>query len=467
MVSGKRTALKKKYWIPGLIGGIVLLLVLIGYLVTAIYFNSHFYAGTMIYGIDCSRATAEEAKEMISDQLSTYVLQIQEKDGTTEEITASDIDLVFVDDNTIDQMLKEQRSYIWPFMTWNRHTELDSVAFAYGSARAEEALQALDCMNEDLVTPPEDAYILATEDGFVIVSEVMGDELDYGSTLEAVTDALENGETTLSLEKKDCYLKPEIYSDDKLLNANLKELNELTRAYIILNFGDRDEIISPTVMQGWITMTMDGTYVIDELAVADYVDYLAYTYDTYGKMRQFDTTLGTTVTVENVEYGWEIEPEDTLIELLQAIDEGYEGPMDPIYSHTAMSRNANDIGDTYIEICISAQNMWVYKDGELIVDTPVVTGNPNNDNGTPSNGVWEIYSKQRDVTLVGEGYTAPVDYWMPFNGGVGIHDLQSRYEYGGDIYLYNGSHGCVNTPYDAVVTIFDSIDVGTAVVVYD
>ncbi len=467
MVLLKDKLQKKKYWVLILVGGILLLIILIGYIAAAVYFNSHFYAGTMIYGIDCSLATADEAKEMISDQLSTYVLQIQEKDGKTEEITAADIDLVFVDDNTIDEMLKEQRSYIWPVKTWNRHSELTTIAFAYGSARAEEALQGLDCMNEDLVTPPADAYILATEDGFVIVSEVMGDELDYDRTLSVVTDALENGDTTVSLEKTDCYLKPEVYSDDKLLNSNLKELNELTRAYIILNFGDRDEIISPTVMEGWLELTMDGTYVIDEMAVADYVEYLAYTYDTYGKMRQFDTTLGTTVTVENVDYGWEIEQQDTLIELLQAVEDGYEGPMDPVYTHTAMSRNENDIGDTYIEICISAQNMWCYKDGECIVDTPVVTGNPNNGHGTPSNGVWEIYSKQRNVTLVGEGYTAPVDYWMPFNGGVGIHDLQSRYAFGGDIYLYNGSHGCVNTPYDAVVTIFDSIDVGTPVIVYD
>ncbi len=458
---------KKKYWLPALAGAILVLILIIGYIWAAVFFGSHFYAGTEIFGIDCSWKTAEEAKELIRDQLSTYVLQIEERDGRTEEITAADIDLVFVDDNSIDQMLKSQRSYIWPVMSWNYHTELTSVAFAYGSARAEQVVQSLDCMNGDLVTLPSDAYILATEDGFVIVDEVEGDELNYARTLEAVTAALDSGETVLSLEEENCYIAPDVYSDDELLNANVRELNDLTQAYIILNFGDRDEIISPTVMQNWITMTMDGTYVFDELAVADYVEYLADTYDTFGKMRQFETSLGTTVTVENIEYGWEIEQHDTLIELLNALEEGYEGPMDPIYSHTAASRNADDIGGTYVEICISAQEMWCYEDGVCVVDTPVVTGNPNNDNGTPSNGVWEIYSKERNVTLVGEGYTAPVDYWMPFNGNVGIHDLSTRYEYGGDIYLYNGSHGCVNTPYDAVVKIFETVYVGTPVIVYD
>ncbi len=467
MTFGHMKLHKRNRWIIGIAAGILLLLIVIAYIVAAVYFNSHFYAGTRIYGIDCSLATADEAKEMIRDQLSTYVLRIQERGGKTEELTAADIDLVFVDDGIVDEMLKEQKSYIWPVKTLQKSSELTSIAFAYSSGRAEEALKSLDCMNEEIVVPPEDAYILATEDGFVIVSEVEGDELDYDKTLELVTEALESGDTSINLEKSDCYLAPNVYSDDKLLQENAKDLNDLTQAYIIYNFGDRDEIVSPKVMQGWITTTMDGEYVIDELAVADYVEYLAYTYDTYGKMRQFETSLGTTVTVENVDYGWETEQQDTLVALLNAIEEGYEGPMDPVYTHTAMSRNENDIGDTYVEICISAQEMWCYEDGVCIVDTPVVTGNPNKDNGTPSNGVWYIYSKQRNVTLKGEGYAAPVDFWMPFNGNIGIHDLQTRYYFGGDIYLSNGSHGCVNTPYDAVETIFDAVLVGTPVIVYD
>ncbi len=458
---------KRYFWIIGLVAGIVFLVILVGYIAAAVYFSSHFYAGTTIFGVDCSLSTAEEAKEMISEQLSTYVLQIQERDGKAEEITAADIDLVFMDDNTIDEMVKEQRSYLWPLMSMNDHSSLTTIAFAYSPGRAEEALRSLDCMNEDLVVKPENAYILATEDGFVIVSEVTGNELDFDKTLAVVTKALEAGDTTVSLEKEDCYLAPTVYADDKLLNANVKELNELTQAYIIYNFGDREEIISPTVMQDWVKLTMDGNYVIDEMAVADYVSDLADAYDTYGKTRQFETAYGTTVTVENVNYGWEIEQNDTLIQLLSAVQEGYHGELDPVYTHTAMSRDTNDLGGTYVEICISEQEMFCYEDGECIVDTPIVTGNPNNDNGTPSNGVWQIYSKQRSVTLVGEDYNAPVDYWLPFNGNVGIHDLKSRSSFGGDIYLYNGSHGCINTPYDAVVTIFDTVSVGTAVVVYD
>ena len=60
-----------------------------------------------------------------------------------------------------------------------------------------------------------------------------------------------------------------------------------------------------------------------------------------------------------------------------------------------------------------------------------------------------------------------VHYWMPFNGGVGIHDLASRgNNFGGDIYMTNGSHGCINTPLDAAKKIFDTVSVGTPVIVY-
>ena len=64
--------------------------------------------------------------------------------------------------------------------------------------------------------------------------------------------------------------------------------------------------------------------------------------------------------------------------------------MEPEYLYTAKSRDTNDIGDTYVEICISQQRMWCYQYGTCIVDTPVVTGNPNKGNATPSGGVWAI-----------------------------------------------------------------------------
>ena len=75
--------------------------------------------------------------------------------------------------------------------------------------------------------------------------------------------------------------------------------------------------------------------------------------------------------------------------------------------------------------------------------------------------------KMTEYVLRGEGYEAPVDFWMPFNGDIGVHDMQNRYHFGGSIYLSNGSHGCVNTPYDAARQIYSIVSIGTPVIVYE
>ncbi len=437
------------------------------YTAAAVYFSFHFYEGTMIYGIDCSQMTAEEAKLEAADKLGDYVLQIRERENRTEQITAAQIGLTFVDNNSIDRMMKAQRSYIWPVMILMEKSQLASVAFSYDRDRAKEALESLDCMDELLSVAPQDAYIAPTDTGFEVVDEVMGTTLDPEKTLDAVLAALDRGEESISLEEKECYVNPEIYHDNEELVKDTTAMSELARASIIYDFGDRQEIVNASVIEDWIVELADGSFVIDDMCVTQFVEEMAAKYDTFGLTREFYTSLGTTVTLTGGDYGWCMDQEATIVDLLNALASGYRGTMQPEYIYTAMSRDTNDIGYTYVEICISQQRMWCYENGTCIVDTPVVTGNPNKGNATPSGGVWAIDAKKRDAILEGEGYEAPVDYWMPFNGDVGIHDLKSRAYFGGTIYLSNGSHGCVNTPYEQVKMIYNAVSIGTPVIVYE
>ena len=437
------------------------------YTAAAVYFSFHFYEGTMIYGIDCSQMTAEEAKLEAADKLGDYVLQIRERENRTEQITAAQIGLTFVDNNSIDRMMKAQRSYIWPVMILMEKSQLASVAFSYDRDRAKETLESLDCMDELLSVAPQDAYIAPTDTGFEVVDEVMGTTLDPEKTLDAVLAALDRGEESISLEEKECYVNPEIYHDNEELVKDTAAMSELARASIIYDFGDRQEIVNASVIEDWIVELADGSFVIDDMCVTQFVEEMAAKYDTFGLTREFYTSLGTTVTLTGGDYGWCMDQEATIVDLLNALASGYRGTMQPEYIYTAMSRDTNDIGYTYVEICISQQRMWCYENGTCIVDTPVVTGNPNKGNATPSGGVWAIDAKKRDAILEGEGYEAPVDYWMPFNGDVGIHDLKSRAYFGGTIYLSNGSHGCVNTPYEQVKMIYNAVSIGTPVIVYE
>ena len=109
--------------------------------------------------------------------------------------------------------------------------------------------------------------------------------------------------------------------------------------------------------------------------------------------------------------------------------------------------------------------MWFYKNGQLIVDTDVVTGNMSRGYGTPAI-VAAVKYKARNAVLRGADYETPVKYWMPFYGNYGIHDAGWRGKFGGAIYQTNGSHGCVNTPPANMKILFEQAEKGTPVVLY-
>lgn len=127
-----------------------------------------------------------------------------------------------------------------------------------------------------------------------------------------------------------------------------------------------------------------------------------------------------------------------------------------------------NIGKTYIEVSIKQQHMWFYLNGKLYCETNVVTGNDDKYHATPK-GAYKIFQRQSPTTLYGPGYITKVSYWLGFtSSGCGIHDSswRSSKEYGGTTYKGNGSHGCVNTPYNAIKKIYKKAKKGNYVVVY-
>ena len=229
------------------------------------------------------------------------------------------------------------------------------------------------------------------------------------------------------------------------------------------------------VLKSWLTQDEQGTYTVDLQQIETFISQLADMRDTYGGKRKFTTHSGEKITLSTNKYGWLVDREKSVEELTSAIAEGKQGEMELVYEKKGQGTGKDDLGNVYVEISIDQQTMWCYKDGQVVVETPVVTGNmaiPGR--ATPKNGCWPIFWKKTEYTMKGPRdengepeYTAYVHYWMPFNNGVGIHDLASRgNNFGGDIYLTNGSHGCINTPLEAAKTIFETVSVGTPVIVY-
>lgn len=138
-----------------------------------------------------------------------------------------------------------------------------------------------------------------------------------------------------------------------------------------------------------------------------------------------------------------------------------------MYKQKGISRDEDDdIGNTYVEINITRQYLWFYKDGKLVAEGDVVTGDPSKGNST-SVGVYMLNYKENGSVLNGPNYESKVSYWMPFNGNIGIHDASWRYSFGGDIYKRNGTHGCVNAPLYLAKQIFDNIEDGTPIICYE
>ena len=121
------------------------------------------------------------------------------------------------------------------------------------------------------------------------------------------------------------------------------------------------------------------------------------------------------------------------------------------------------INGTFITIDISSQKITFFKNDNILLTSSITTGKDS----TPTNiGLFKLYSKERNRYLIGEEYQNFVEYWMPFDGGIGLHDASWRSKFGGEIYKKNGSHGCVNLPPTIAEKIYDNIEIGTKILVH-
>ena len=117
----------------------------------------------------------------------------------------------------------------------------------------------------------------------------------------------------------------------------------------------------------------------------------------------------------------------------------------------------------YVLIDISDQTLKYYVKGKVKLKSNVVTGGRGC--GTPT-GRFKLHHKSRNVNLTGPGYVSHVSYWMPFIGqSYGMHDASWRPQFGGSIYKYNGSHGCVNMPRSKVSKLYKMVPNGTRVII--
>ena len=434
------------------------------FLMRANHYKKHFFPGTVMSGVDVLELTAQEATDKVARFVSDYMLTLEARDEQRYYIEGPSIGYAYVPNGEIERILAAQNAYDWmQQIKLSKEQEIE-LSTTFDAAQLEMELAGLPLMQTDQMVAPENAKIEWKDGGYQLIPEVYGTTLRFDEVLEAVTSAVTNGETMLALEEY--YVRPEIYQDDEQLVSCMNTIEAYFGTTITYTFGEEDVYeLTNEKIQSWLTVDDSYQVHVDDQKVTDFVQQLATTYNTYGDVRTFKTSLGDKIKIGGGDYGWVINKEQEKSQIYEDLSNGGKIEREPVYSQTAKKHGVKDIGSTYVEIDYTNQHMWYYKKGELVVETDIVSGNLNRSNGSPD-GVFKIVYKQRDATLVGEGYSSPVKYFMPFAYNVGIHDASWRSRFGDRIYMSSGSHGCINVPSDVAETIFNTIEVGTPVIAY-
>lgn len=444
------------------------------------HYQNYFFNGTTINGIDCSDMTAKEAETKIKEQAANYTLNVKFKDNDTKSVSGKDIDYTYAGDGSVESVLKKQNSFLW--FLGNGGKEKDSqVTMQYSQEKLDAVIDGFDeFKSADGENAPASAYITFQNNEFEIVDAVMGEGMDLTLAKQCIENALINADTEVDLEKAGVYDGTLVTADDETLNAQKDQLNELVRASITYSMPDgTTQVLDGNTMKDWLAVDADGNYSKDENQwnerVKEYVANLAAAIDTNGKDHTFPATgIEGGVTISQEGYGWKVDQEQEIAKIAEEVDAHAADTREPQYAQRefAASTENNGFGKTYVEVDASRQHIWLYKDGNLVIDGDCVTGLMEQSSYTKP-GIYTTAAKESQKKLHGElqadgsySWERDVDSWIPFNGEIGFYDASWRSSFGGNLYLTAGSTtGSVALPTAVAQALYDNVDDGTPVII--
>lgn len=439
----------------------IVVCLIILYFVGVYVFSKYSYPGTSINGKSRSFYRISEVAE--PGPLTTP-LTVEGRDGEKAVVSAEEINL----DLEAEGNPVHQNSFAWPRDIFQRH----SYELEYDSSYDEKALENL--LEEGGFKSdgpmPEDAEI-GVKDGEVIIKEEKpGDHIDGEALNKEIIQSLVDGKKFLDV--RSLYAKPKKTKEDPEIVKGYKILKKYEDTKMTYDMLDRKYTFGIDEIYKALEFNKDGSASWKDSVLVDWVNKMAKETDTYGKAKKFKTHDGKEITVPPGIYGWQIKVKDTAESLKDALNEGGQKELEPVYRNAGLYRGKNDIGDTYIEIDLSLQQMWCYMKGKELFHGDIKSGAVNDYAETPV-GVHKIWSHDKDKTLKGtrkdgSTYELPVKYWMPINyGGVGLHDASWTKDFGGTYYIKDGSNGCINLPESTAKFIFENYPNNTPVVIYE
>ncbi|MDD6274719.1 MAG: L,D-transpeptidase [Clostridiaceae bacterium] len=319
--------------------------------------------------------------------------------------------------------------------------------------------------------PAQDASLSFSDGAYQIHAEVPGTVLREDVVRRALnrfvaelTVSPEMPDTVFELTDCDCYIPPEVTVENAGFDFAEALAQDLSALCITVDFHGTVEILAGETLFDLLSAGSDGRLLVNGEALDALVAGWAETYNAYGTPYLFPSYAGGVVPIDFLPCDYEVKTGElrTLLETqLRSLESAdLIAPFD--------CRDANGepfaIADTYVEVDITNQQLTYYQDGELIVHTDVVTGRPGGYK-TPT-GLYSSHDKQVNRWLIGEDYCVFVKYWVRVSGHYGLHDASWRTKFGGENYIRNGSHGCVNIPEEAMAVLYEHITDGTPVLIF-
>lgn len=480
-----------------------------------------FVTGTTINDVAVGGLTVEEAKAKIQkDYRDSYRLAVVEKGGKKEWIAGADFGYSAAVPEGLQGVLDEQNRTGRKWGPSIDHSYIIALSAVYDEKVLETVVEQLHCISGSDIVKTRDAQVSEYQEDqpFTIIPEVVGNDVDGAKVMALVKAAVAAGEKEVNLESGGCYRVVKVTKEDETLKRQCQVMNQCRDMVITYTFGesvssghaegegkrgndsgaetseatageaeeiidtattidavtstDATEVLTGEIICTWLSGTEQGEISVNREAAAAYVRMLAEKYDTAGTKRVFHTSTGKDVELTGP-YGWRIDQAGEIDALIAAIRTGQSQTREPLYAKKAASRTSPDWGETYVEIDLGSQYVSMFQDGVLVWSSGCVTGNVSKNYTTPE-GIYGLAYKEKSRVLRGKKladgtyeYESYVDFWMPFNGGIGLHDASWRGKFGGTIYKTNGSHGCINLPPAKAKDLYELVYTGIPVICFN
>lgn len=444
------------------------------YLVGVIIFSFRFGFNTYINGENVSFKSVKQTEKIVENQVDNYNIVIKASDGKKEFIDGDDIDIEFVKDNKIKSVLRQKGAFLWPKTIFIRDYTMHHATIRYDKSKLTNIINKMEIMDEKTWKAPIDAFPRLTKNGYIVQKEYIGTTINKDKIYNTIEKAVDNTENYLDLLKENVYIMPNVFWDSSDLVEQVKMYNTWLDVNIDLVVLDKKKRLGGNIILTWFDREQTGELVLNQSKIIKYISALQKKYNTVGIARNFKSVDGNTYQVKGGTYGFEINDRKLLEDFINIVNLKQSATIEVDFKRKGavlLENNQPDWGNTYIEVNLTTQHMYLIKDNNIVLESDIVTGTPNSRRTTPD-GVYDILEKKRNAVLVGEiqengepEYRTPVAYWLRMTwGGVGFHTATWQPYFGGNVYTWNGSHGCINMPYAESESLYNLCDVGTPVV---